>query len=246
MGGRKVTGWRRALCFLLSAPLTHKQDNPMQKATKILATGGAAALLLTISSNSALASVTCYHDFNTRYIGGTSGQSTCYDNSALYRAKAQNDILGAVLKVYDAAARSQQQAANQKAASDHQQYLIQHATDKTNDRFAEVFGREPNNAEFNYWFNRIQQESLSHDQVKEKMAYYKATGRTMPAVAAPKVAGASTSALAPKINSIFRSVYTRNPSVSENHYWLSRINDKPTEQALRDAMLFHKGNGINH
>ncbi|MEO6077381.1 MAG: hypothetical protein ABIP54_01185 [Candidatus Andersenbacteria bacterium] len=223
-----------------------KTNYNIQKATKIFASGGTMVLLL-MSSNNAFASVTCYYDYNTPYYGShTTGQSTCYDNSAIYKAQAQNEILGAVLKVYAAAEKSKQQLANQKAADDYQQYLVQHTTEKVNDRFKEVFGREPNNAEFFYWFNRVQKENLSHAQVKEKMTFYKATGKTISAPSVQPTSGASKSALASKINAIFRAVYGRDPSVSENQYWVSRIKDKPTEQEIQNTMLFHKLNGINH
>lgn len=54
-------------------------------------------------------------------------------------------------------------------------------------------------------------------------------------------------ALVQNINRIFRSVYDgRSPTVAENHYWLTRIKDKPTEAVLIDVMLFHKINGIGH
>jgi len=61
-----------------------------------------------------------------------------------------------------------------------------------------------------------------------------------------KVLAAKTSTLEKKINTLFRSVYDHNPTPSENRYWLSRIKDKPTEQALKDAMQFHVSNGIKH
>lgn len=74
------------------------------------------------------------------------------------------------------------------------------------------------------------------------MAWHQVNGSFGPPKAASVVPD-----IVKKINSLFRLAYNgRNPTVSENHYWLTRISDKPTEQAMLDAMLFHKLNGIEH
>jgi hypothetical protein len=49
-----------------------------------------------------------------------------------------------------------------------------------------------------------------------------------------------------KLNALFRSVYGRNPTPSENRYWLSRLKDKKTETLLRGAMQWHRAHGIRH
>ena len=79
-------------------------------------------------------------------------------------------------------------------------------------------------------------------KIRRTMAWHQVNGSFGP----PKSAVAQPS-IVKNINAIFRGVYDgRNPTVSENHYWLTRVKDKPTEAALRDTMLFHKVGGIQH
>ena len=88
-----------------------------------------------------------------------------------------------------------------------------------------------------YYFNLIGLGPGSYSLVVEDLRP-EATG---------KVLGAQTGAsLAKRINAIFRSVYGRDPTPSENRYWLSRIKDKPMEQVLKDAMRYHKAAGLRH
>lgn len=118
--------------------------------------------------------------------------------------------------------------------------------------FTSAFGRKPTSTELAYWRGRITRgKKTSEKTLIGAMGYQKSFGRTMPPTTVAskengKVAGATAVNLVGKINAIFRSVYGRNPTPSENRYWLSRIKDKPTEQALKDAMLFHKMAGIRH
>lgn len=107
--------------------------------------------------------------------------------------------------------------------------------------FVQTFGRTPTIIESAYWKNRFRAEKDSVYKIRRTMAWHQVNGSFGP----PKPAAPSP--LVQNINRIFRSVYDgRSPTVTENHYWLTRIKDKPTEAALRDVMLFHKINGIGH
>lgn len=110
--------------------------------------------------------------------------------------------------------------------------------------FIETFGRRPTDSESVYWKNRFRGDKGSIHKVRRAMAWHKGKGSFGPK-AASAVSG-ENSDLIKKINAIFRSVYLREPSVSENRYWISRVADKPYENALRGAMNFHMENNINH
>lgn len=108
--------------------------------------------------------------------------------------------------------------------------------------FVQTFGRVPSVAESAYWKARFRAEKDSIYKIRRTMAWHQVNGSFGPPKAASVVPD-----LVKRINAIFRSAYDgRNPTVSENHYWLTRIKDKPTEEAMRGAMLFHKFNGIEH
>lgn len=116
--------------------------------------------------------------------------------------------------------------------------------------FREVFGRKIRPAESTYWKKRARIDQRTQSVLKGAMLTQKTAGRTMPPAKVTgktvtgKVAGAQSTNLVSTLNAIFHSVYRRNPSPSEHRYWLSRTKDKPTEQALRDAMRYHKSAGI--
>jgi hypothetical protein len=106
--------------------------------------------------------------------------------------------------------------------------------------FKQIFGRVPDEAESQFWKSRFRSDKDSVYKVKAAMRWHKSIGSFGPT-------RNDSLGLIPKINSLFRQAYAgRNPTVSENKYWLSRINDKPTEQALLGAMLFHQLNNIEH
>jgi hypothetical protein len=48
------------------------------------------------------------------------------------------------------------------------------------------------------------------------------------------------------LNSLFRSVYGRNPTASEWKYWATRLLDKSDRTALVGAMAYHRANKILH
>lgn len=107
--------------------------------------------------------------------------------------------------------------------------------------FVQTFGRKPMVAESAYWKKRFRSEKDSVYKIRRTMAWHQVNGSFGP----PKAAAQPS--IVKNINAIFRSVYDgRSPTVAENHYWLTRIKDKTTEAALKDVMLFHKTNGIQH
>lgn len=116
--------------------------------------------------------------------------------------------------------------------------------------FGEVFGRKPNGEESNYWKARFRSDKESIYQIRRAVAWHKANGSTGPTgpqeVEQPKSVVPTGSDLIPHINRYFRSVYGRNPTVSENAYWVSRVLDKPYEPAMIGAMTFHRNHNINH
>jgi len=108
--------------------------------------------------------------------------------------------------------------------------------------FTEKFGRKLSEAESVFWKNRFRTDKGSLYKIRKAMAWHKSVGSFGP----PVVADASVN-MVKNINAMFRSAYGgRNPTASENVYWLSRIVDKLTEQVMKDAMLFHKENNIQH
>lgn len=123
-----------------------------------------------------------------------------------------------------------------------------------NQEFVKVFSRLPNDAESWYWKNRIRVGTVgqygvrttinTRSGLRAAMGWHKNNGST--GAAQPQIAGVQDKSLAMQINTLFREVYSRNPSPSENRYWLSRIADKPSAQTLKDAMAFHKTQGIAH
>ncbi len=107
--------------------------------------------------------------------------------------------------------------------------------------FIEKFGRRPSDAESVFWKSRFRTDKGSLYKLRRVMAWHKSVGSFGPVVVV------DSASMVKNINAMFRSVYDgRDPVVTENQYWISRIIDKPTEQAMKDAMLFHKGNNIQH
>lgn len=108
--------------------------------------------------------------------------------------------------------------------------------------FIEKFGRKPSDTESVFWKNRFRTDKGSLYKMRRVMAWHKSVGSFGPAVVAVDSAN-----IVKNINAMFRLAYGGlNPTVAENKYWISRIVDKPTEQAMKDAMLFHKENNIQH
>lgn len=109
--------------------------------------------------------------------------------------------------------------------------------------FAETFGRTPTDIESAYWKNRFREDKDGLYKIRRTMEWHKANGSYGPTIAAT----ASTVSLTKNINALFRTVYDgRNPTPSENLYWLSRVKDKPSEPAMIGAMTYHKAHGIQH
>lgn len=111
-----------------------------------------------------------------------------------------------------------------------------------NSLFRQVYGRTPTVAEWHYWADRLLDKS-DRTALLGAMYYHKALGRTT----GDRVQGAVSSKVElGELNSVFHSVYSRNPSQSEWHYWASRLQDKADRGALTDAMAYHMIGGIEH
>ena len=113
--------------------------------------------------------------------------------------------------------------------------------------FSQVFGRSITHAESIYWKTRARGDKCNENALAGAMRWYKQKGSTGPAIS-KNILGIQTSGKVhpSQINSLFRSVYNRNPSINENSYWLSRINDKPSVAAMLGAMKFHLAARISH
>lgn len=107
--------------------------------------------------------------------------------------------------------------------------------------FMAAFDRAPTIAESAYWKARFRSDKESVYQVRRAMAWHAAHDSFGPKPST------STSSLIPRINALFRAAYSgRNPTVSENLYWQSRVTDKPDAVALQGAMAWHRAHGIQH
>jgi hypothetical protein len=105
--------------------------------------------------------------------------------------------------------------------------------------FIDVFNRAPLPWELQYWRNRLSGVT-GLGQLKGAMEFQRSLGRTgnMATVPGPV-------ALV-ELNSVFRFVYGRSPTISEWHYWALRLNDKPDRIELIGAMTYHRIHGIQH
>lgn len=109
--------------------------------------------------------------------------------------------------------------------------------------FKEIFGRVPVVAESNYWKQRYRHDKGSLMKVRRAMRWHKAKGSFGPPVVVPAQPKVTT----PQINALFRAVYDgRNPTITENRYWVARLKDKPTVSALQGAMTWHRAHNIIH
>ena len=108
--------------------------------------------------------------------------------------------------------------------------------------FEPIFERVPSEGESSYWKKRLRSDKGSLTKIRRAMRWHKSTGSFGP----PPVIAAPASIVA-KINWLFRAAYDgRDPTGSENRYWLTRIDDKPTEQVMHGAMIWHRQNNIGH
>jgi hypothetical protein len=111
--------------------------------------------------------------------------------------------------------------------------------------FRGVFGRVPSETESTYWKNRFRSDKGSAYKIKRAMRWHEARGSYGPKPAT-RASAVEPLSMVRSINSYFRAIYEREPASSENIYWLSRIQDKPNKQAMKDAMIYHKLSGIEH
>ncbi len=109
--------------------------------------------------------------------------------------------------------------------------------------FLETFVRRPTDAESAFWKKRFRADKDGLRKLRSTMAWHREHNSF-----GPKVTVATTKArLIKSVNDIFGSVYDgRLPTPSESTYWISRVQDKSTEDALRGAMAFHKAHTIQH
>jgi hypothetical protein len=114
--------------------------------------------------------------------------------------------------------------------------------------FSQVFGRSITHAESVYWKTRARGDKCHENDLAGAMRWHKQKGSAGPAISQNVVGiNQSSGKVHPlQIKSLFRTVYNRNPSISENSYWLSRINDKPSVVAMLGAMKFHWAARVSH
>lgn len=108
--------------------------------------------------------------------------------------------------------------------------------------FLDTFGRKPTDFESSYWKNRFRNDKDGLYKIRRTMAWYRSVGSFGPKVSA----SVAKERLVKNMNAIFARVYGRQPSESENRYWLGRLADKKNETELIDTMLFHKLNNVLH
>jgi hypothetical protein len=107
--------------------------------------------------------------------------------------------------------------------------------------FMDTFGRKPTDHESSYWKKRFRGDKESVFQMRRAMAWHKEHGSF-----GPKPEPVKKEDLIKDMNMMFRSVYGRDHTVSENKYWISRLKDKPTAPALIGAMTHHRDHTIQH
>lgn len=214
----------------------------MRIALKIfLAIGVLVAMTPAFTTGSQAATIDCYGSYY-------SYRTTCYtyDYSQTYNELLRLQLLQLQLKADIVKIDQEQRLEAEKQAKESLQKRYDRAEQTFTVVYKEIFAKDPTTEDQDYWIGRILNDGLNDGAVREKMLFYKSIGKTRGETSVSKVSGVNTLSLAPKINSLFRSIYGRNPSPSENTYWISRIADKPTEKAMKDAMEFHKVTGINH
>lgn len=111
--------------------------------------------------------------------------------------------------------------------------------------FEQIFERAPSEAESDYWKRRFRSDKGSLTKIRRAMRWHKTVGSYGPSVA--RVEMSKSAVLVARINALFRAANGgRNPTGSENRYWISRIGDKLTEDVMQGAMVWHKQNNIGH
>ncbi len=108
--------------------------------------------------------------------------------------------------------------------------------------FLDTFGRKPTDFESAYWKNRFRNDKDGLYKIRRTMKWYESVGSFGPKVSV----SVAKARLVKNMNSIFASVYGRQPSESENKYWLTRLIDKTTEETLVNTMQYHRVNNLVH
>lgn len=126
---------------------------------------------------------------------------------------------------------------------------------ETSRLFADVFGRKPSAHELARWQEYLRiGATTSRTELVILMREARNERQTTPtkritSAARRRVAGAQAARpLRTRVNAAFRSVYRRTPSVSEQRYWLQRVEKKhkTTYATLVGAMQFHLKAGFRH
>lgn len=107
----------------------------------------------------------------------------------------------------------------------------------TQNIFFEVFGRWPTRTESAYWDSR-RSDKPTDPAIRGAMQYYLARH--------PENKEGNKAVSPSEIDTLFFSVWGRNPTSSERQYWTSRIADKPFKVDLVGAMQFHQAQGYQH
>lgn len=119
--------------------------------------------------------------------------------------------------------------------------------------FRVAAGRFPNSAERAEWtkkYDEYRANTALHKSRENRIGLFikaiaSKAGKSLPASsssAAPSSAGGTLASIS-DLNSMFRSVHGRTPTVSEWTYWAERLLDKSDRVALKGAMYFHKALG---
>lgn len=103
--------------------------------------------------------------------------------------------------------------------------------------FLHVYDRLPTTAELGFWRSQLPKFHNRLGELKGAME----TARNM-----HSTGDLDANITVADVNAIFRSVYGRGPTVSEQQYWAGRVKEKSTRKLLMDAMAYHQQHGIGH
>lgn len=113
--------------------------------------------------------------------------------------------------------------------------------------FTQAFNRNITPAESTLWKKRYRTDKNSLTKIRRAMRWHAAQENTSSLNTTSKATEIKPPNLVPQINSLFRSVYSgRQPTPSENTYWISRTKDKSYAAALIGAMAWHRDHNIQH
>lgn len=126
-------------------------------------------------------------------------------------------------------------------------------TDRVNEAFRVVYGRNPIVSENQYWLGRVVRgEKTTFEALMGAMYFHKAIGQTLGSNPTAASASRSVSATASKAQLIkdvlplFVEVYKRDPSNAEKAWWRKRINcgEISNYKGLVSSMGYHLAKGV--